>query len=79
MTAEPNDRFIPPGTRVRLAPSNGKIEYGVVVHCWFDEEIQMFDCYTAFFGTAQVVGKPDDAPYVLRYAAVSLDVIEPEV
>ena len=32
----------------------------------------MFDCYIAFFGDAFPDGKPDEKPYVLRYAAVGL-------
>ncbi len=48
------NRLITPGTRVRL---DGLVndddeptpEFGVVVHCWLDDEIHMFDCYVAFF------------------------------
>jgi hypothetical protein len=71
------DRFIPPGTRVRLEMlEEGRPEYGVVVHCWQDAEIGAWDCYVAFFGDAFPSGKPAEKPYVLRYAALSLIVID---
>ncbi|WP_448660061.1 hypothetical protein ACPVPU_06020 [Sphingomonas sp. CJ99] len=71
------DGFIAPGTHVRLDSllgDDGKTspEYGVVVHCWFDDELSGFDCYVAFFGAAIPNGTPNDKPYVLRYAATSL-------
>lgn len=74
------NRLITPGTRVRL---DGLVndddeptpEFGVVVHCWLDDEIHMFDCYVAFFGTEFPDGKPSEKPYVLRYAATSLTVL----
>jgi len=74
------DQFIPSGTRVRLdSIVNGDDEptpeFGVVVHCWLDDEIGMFDCYVAFFGTKFPDGQPSDKPYVLRYAATSLTVL----
>ena len=73
------DRYISPGTRVRYAgfsEADGGPEYGVVVHCWEDDEIGGHDCYVAFFGTAFPSGTPQEKPYVLRYAAISLDVLE---
>ena len=73
------DRYISPGTRVRydgLSEADGGPEYGVVVHCWEDHEIQAYDCYVAFFGGAFPSGAPEEKPYVLRYAAVSLKVLE---
>ncbi|PAX07700.1 hypothetical protein [Sphingomonas lenta] len=71
------DRYLAPGTRVRRdAYWNGDehlmSEFGVVVHCWLDDEIGLFDCYIAFFGDALPTGEPAEKPYVLRYAAVSL-------
>lgn len=74
------DRFLSPGTRVRLdglSEEEGGPEYGVVIHCWEDDEIHAYDCYVAFFGRTFPSGKPEEKPYVLRYAAVSLNVIEP--
>jgi hypothetical protein len=71
------DRYIPPGTPVRFdGLVEGGPEYGVVVHCWHDDGIEMYDCYVAFFGSAFPSGKPEQKPYVLRYAAVSLNVVE---
>lgn len=67
--------YLPPGTSVRFDGSDIGPEYGVVVHCWFDEDIQNFDCYIAFFGALPITGKPDTKPYLLRYAASSLTVL----
>lgn len=74
------DRLIPPGTRVRLDSlvtddDEPTPEFGVVVHCWLDDEIGMFDCYVAFFGPEFPDGEPSEKPYVLRYAATSLTVL----
>jgi hypothetical protein len=67
------DTFIPAGTPVRYdGLIDGGPEFGVVVHCWFDDEIQAFDCYVAFFGSGFPETKPTEKPYVLRYAATSL-------
>lgn len=67
-------QFIPAGTPVRFdGPETGP-EYGVVVSCWHDDEIQDWDCYVAFFGDAMPLGKPTNV-YVLRYASVCLDVV----
>lgn len=71
------DRYLAPGTRVRLDAfvnddDHTTPEFGVVVYCWLDKEIGMFDCYVAFFGAAFPDGKPDEQPYVLRYATVGL-------
>lgn len=71
------DRYLAPGTRVRRdAHWNDSehltSEFGVVVHCWLDDEIGMFDCYIAFFGDTLPTGKPAEKPYVLRYAAWNL-------
>ena len=74
------DRLIPAGTRVRL---NSLVndehepvpEFGVVIHCWLNDEIGMFDCYVAFFGSEFPAGKPTEKPYILRYASTSLTVL----
>lgn len=72
------DRHIPAGTKVRYdGLAEGGPEYGVVVHCWHDDESGAYNCYVAFFGSALPSGKPDEKPYVLRYAAASLTAIEP--
>jgi hypothetical protein len=43
--------FLPVGTRVRYdGLEEGGPEFGVIVHCWMNEEIGGYDCYVAFFG-----------------------------
>lgn len=70
------DCFLEPGTRVRRTNIGDEIsEEGVVVHCWFDDEIVAHDCYVAFFEGTIPAGKPSGQPYVLRYASTSLVVI----
>ncbi len=71
------DRYYAPGTKVRRdAHWDGAeeltSEYGVVVHCWMDNEIGMYDCFIAFFGDGFPDSKPDEKPYVLRYHSMSL-------
>jgi hypothetical protein len=69
--------YLPPGTAVRYdGLEEGGPEYGTVVHCWFDDEIGAHDCYVAFFGNKQPMGKPIEKPYILRYASTSLTVID---
>lgn len=70
------DIYLPPGTRVRRDDVEGPAEFGVVIHCWLSEKIRAYDCYVAFFGDALPVGQPAEKPYVLRYASVSLTVID---
>jgi hypothetical protein len=65
-----------PGTPVRYDGSEDGPEYGVVVHCWRNDEVQTHDCYIAFFGNEQPTGKPSTKPYVLRYLSKSLKVAE---
>ena len=70
------DAFLAPGTRVRFdGLVDGGPEFGVVVHCWFNDDIASYDCHVAFYGQAFPVGAPAQKPYVLRYASVSLVVI----
>ena len=75
----PKDRYLHPGTKVRLDSVNGNdrvtSEYGVVVHCWENQELGFHDCYVAFFGDAMQSGQPAEKPYILRYAAISLTTI----
>ncbi len=71
------DRYLAPGTRIRRDAfvnddDHLTSEFGVVVHCWLNDEIGMFDCYVAFFGQDLPDGEPAEKPYVLRYAAVGL-------
>jgi hypothetical protein len=74
------NRYLCPGTKVRLdSLRNGSdeptSEYGIVVHCWEEAELDFFDCYVAFFGDGVPTGKPAEKPYVLKYAAISLTTI----
>lgn len=70
------DTFIALGTSVRYdGLEDGRREYGVVVHCWKDEDIGAHDCFVAFFGAEMPTGKPTEKPYLLRYAASSLTVV----
>ncbi len=78
------DRYLKPGTPVRLTyPAEGDpegrltFEDGIVIHCWWDDELGGHDCYVAFFGDAIPSGRPDSEPYVLRYASTSLVVLAP--
>ncbi|MFW2342063.1 hypothetical protein [Brevundimonas sp.] len=80
---QPEDRYLKPGTPVRLSYYAGEDldaelthEDGVVAHCWWDDELGGHDCYVAFFGDAIPSGKPEDTPYILRYAATSLTVLD---
>jgi hypothetical protein len=71
-----SDSFLPAGTKVRYdGHQEGGPEVGVVVHCWMSDEIGGYDCYVAFFGDEFPSGHPKQKPYVLRYAAFSLDVV----
>jgi len=72
-------QYLTPGTLVRYdGLVEGGPEYGVVVHCWLDEEIDGYDCYVAFFGNLLPRGKPIEKPYVLRYASASLKIVGPD-
>ena len=76
--SEHTDRFIAPGTPVRYdGLEEGGPEYGIVISCWNDLEIGGHDCYVAFFGPGLPTGQPDEKPYILRYAASSLSVLQP--
>ncbi len=61
------------GDKVRR-PSSGEV--GIVIHTWPNDEMQCTDCYVAFFGQTFPVGKPHEIPYVLRYLATSLELVE---
>jgi len=75
------DQFLPAGTKVRRDAFFNEdafitSEYGVVVHCWWDEEIDGYDCYVAFFGEkGHPDAAPEEKPYILRYASTSLTVL----
>jgi hypothetical protein len=69
--------FLPSGTKVRYdGLVDGGPEYGVVIHCWIDEEADFYDCHIAFYGDAFPSGAPKEMPYVLRYASASLVVLD---
>ncbi len=71
-----SDSYLSPGTKIRY--DGGPVpEFGVVVHCWFDQDIHAYDCYVAFFGDQFPEAKPAHLPYVLRYASMFLAVIDP--
>ena len=74
------DRFLNPGTKVRLdslVDDNEQVvsEFGIVVACWDDTEIGGYDCYVAFFGSKFPDGKPAEKPYLVRFAATSLKTV----
>ena len=58
------------GQRVR---HGGTGEVGVLIHLWFDPDMGCDDAYVAFLGDVFPQGKPNQRPYVLRYATSSLE------
>lgn len=64
------------GTKVRRSLPGQYEEVGVVVHSWYNEELQAWDYYVAFFGDKYPVGKPDKIPYVLCYLEGSVEPLE---
>lgn len=72
-------QFLLPGTKVCLVDHDtDDKEMGIIIHCWLNEEIQGFDSYIAFFGEKFPRNKPDNLPYILRYATILLDVLPDE-
>jgi len=74
-------RYLYPGTRVCLENGLNEAgeaapEYGVVVHCWRDEGIDIYHCYVAFFGAGFPTGVPSEKPYILRYSTSTLRTVE---
>jgi hypothetical protein len=70
--------YLKPGTAVRYdGGDDGRSEYGIVVHCWINEEVHAHDCYVAFFGDQLPTEKPGKLPYVLRYFSTALTVLSP--
>jgi hypothetical protein len=54
--------FLPAGTTVRYdGLVEGGPEFGIVVHCWMNEDIGAYDCYVAFFGSELPDGPPNAA------------------
>ncbi len=66
-----------PGARVHLTSipytEGDPIEYGIVVASWWNDQLETWDYYTAFFGSEvpSETTQPDK-PYVLRYMEFSL-------
>jgi hypothetical protein len=74
------DRFLKPGTRVRLAiklSEDGMVtpQSGIVIHCWQDDVANCFQSYVAFFGDELPRGKPPCEPYIVQHKASSLEEI----
>lgn len=74
--------YIAPGTRVRRdatvvgwGEEEVHSEWGVVLECWFDELIQEYDCWIAFDRNT-FDGPTPEVPYVLRYAAMGLNIVD---
>ncbi len=65
------------GQRVKLTCPDHPDEYGIVVSTWYNPEIGMKDCYVAFWGheIPSFEAEETPRPYILRYAAVSLQPI----
>jgi hypothetical protein len=61
------------GQRVRL-PSTG--ELGIVVWVWHNADIDGLDTYVAFFGTEWPAQDRVEMPYILRYAASTLEPVD---
>ncbi len=79
---EKADVYLPPGTIVRhdgLVWDGGQPEFGVVVRCWRNRELDAWDCYIAFWGNEVPVPTDTDPeqPYILRYASMSVTVVAP--
>lgn len=71
------DPFLPAGTKVRYdGLVDGGPEFGVVIHCWRDEVLDLHDCYVAFFGNDMPSGRLEEKPYVLKYTTGSLTIVE---
>jgi len=72
------DGFLRPGTKVRRDTGLGddiNSEFGVIVHCWWAEELGCYDCLVAMFGDAFPQGEPDEKPAIFRYAAMGMSEI----
>jgi len=52
------------------------VEKGIVVHWWWDNELEIYDYYIVFFGESFPTGKPNTRPYLLRYSENALRLAE---
>jgi hypothetical protein len=68
LTLATMDDAIAIGDRVRLVSTG---EVGIVVWSWTSDVVGP-ECYVAFFGAEFPSCEPTDRPYLLRYAASSL-------
>lgn len=78
-----NDRFLTPGTPVRLAILVNEAdevtpELGRVVHCWREPGGGRHLCLVAFFGCELPEGEPEEEPRIIRHFSASLAVLEGE-
>jgi hypothetical protein len=71
------ERYLSPGTYVRYDGMEDGPEFGVVIHCWHNEQILGYDCYVAFFGSAIPKEDISEDLYILRFAATSLTIVDP--
>jgi hypothetical protein len=71
-----NNKFFVGDKVTLLSGESAEKERGIVVHCWYNNELHVFDYYVAFFGQAFPEGKPDRTPYVLRYSESALEKAE---
>ena len=83
LRSEEQDRYLEPGTPVRLAiivNEDDRVtpELGVVVHCWCDGQSGLFRCYVAFVGAHWPDTEPSEEPYIAKHLASSLKTIECE-
>jgi len=71
---EEHEKKIVVGQTVKLSCEGKEDEYGIVISTWFDPEIYCKDCYVAFWGNRIPDFESGEKiePYILRYAAVSL-------
>lgn len=60
------------GEKVRLLATG---EVGIVVHAWWNPEIDGNDYYIAFFGQSFPSAEQDRRPYMLRYSETSLETV----
>lgn len=76
------DGYISPGTKVRIPwiDEDGKAnpEYGIIVHCWYDPDLGVHDCFFASFGDELPHGCPSEKPAILRYTTRSFEVVGDE-
>ncbi len=75
--AQDSDKYLPAGTKV-IYDGTGEEECGIVVNCWWDEFLEVWDCHIAFFGLEfpEKNKRSKELPYVLNYSTVTLRVVD---